>query len=250
MRPRRHVWRAFATLLLTTLAGCAATTVQPQQESVALNLPPPSIVLVYRFAVNMNDVTQNQGLFQKAIDATESTTASERDAETAAEVADAFADELVTKIIALGLPAQRATVGTYVPQNSLIITGEFVDIDEGNRMRRLVIGFGAGKAQVDAQVQVLSSTAQGRSTVLEFTTHADSGDMPGAAVTMGAGAAAQGGLTAGMAAANVAIGGVKVYRSQIAGMSARSADKAANYLAGFFARQGWISPDKVKTSPF
>jgi len=44
-------------------------------------------------------------------------------------------------------------------------------------------------------------------TLLAFKTHADSGEMPGAAVTMGAGAAAQGAVTAGMAAANVAVGG-------------------------------------------
>jgi len=247
---RRGYALVAAMLLASTLNACSKATVQPQQELVGANLPPPSIVLVYRFAVNMNEVTQNQGLFQKAIDATESATTSERDADTAAEVADAFADELVTKIIALGLPAQRATPATYVPQNALLITGAFVDIDEGNRLRRMVIGLGAGQSKVDAQVQVISSTAQGRTTILEFTTHADSGEMPGAAVTMGAGAAAQGGATVGMAAANVAVGGVKAYRSEIAGMSARSADKAANYLGGFFARQGWSAPDQVKTSSF
>jgi hypothetical protein len=233
-----------------TMAGCASTTVTPQQETFATNLPAPPIVLVYRFAVNMNEVTANQGLFQKAINAAESTTVAQQDTEVAREVADAFADEMVTKIIALGLPAQRATPATYVPQNALIITGEFVDVDEGNRTRRLVIGFGAGQAKVDAEVQVLTATPGGNQLVVEFTTHADSGDMPGAAVTMGAGAAAQGGVTAGMAVANVAVTGVKAYRSEIAGMSARSAGKAAQFLAKFFAQQGWISADKAKQPLF
>ena len=70
--------------------------------------------------------------------------------------------------------------------------------------------------------------------------------MPGAAVTMGAGAAAQGGATAGMAAANVAAGGVKGYRSQVDAMAGRSADRAAQYLSEFFAREGWIPPDKFQ----
>jgi hypothetical protein len=65
---------------------------------------------------------------------------------------------------------------------------------------------------------------------------------------MGAGAAAQGGVTAGMAAANVAVGGVKAYRSDVERMAGRSADEAVAYLSEYFAKQGWISPDKVKSS--
>ena len=245
MKQRGHALEVLGAIALIALAGCASTTVQPQEETAISNLPPPPIVLVYRFAVNLNDVQTNQGLFQKALDAGETTTPDERLAKTGHEVADAFADELVTKIIALGLPAQRAAAATYVPQNAVIIAGQFVDIDEGNRLRRLVIGFGAGKAYVDTQAQVLYAAGGGNRTLVEFTTHTDSGEMPGAAVTLGAGAAAQGGVTAGMAVANVGIGGVKAYRSQIAGMAARSADKAAQFLARYFAQQGWIAPDKA-----
>jgi hypothetical protein len=108
-----------------------------------------------------------------------------------------------------------------------VITGRFVDIDEGNRAARFVIGLGAGQSKVDAQVQVLAPSGGGFRTVLEFNTHADSGEMPGAAVTIGAGAAAQGGVTAGMAAANVAAGGVKGYRSGVESMAGRSADRSA-----------------------
>ena len=67
----------------------------------------------------------------------------------------------------------------------------------------------------------------------------------GALVTAGAGAAAQGGVTAGMAAANVGVGAVKSYRSAIGQMTARSAEQAVAYLSEFFSKQGWIAPDKV-----
>jgi hypothetical protein len=69
--------------------------------------------------------------------------------------------------------------------------------------------------------------------------------MPGAAVTMGA-AAAQGGATAGMAAANVTVGGVRAYRAAIEQMAAHSGEQAAAYLSEYFGRQSWISPDQVK----
>ena len=48
-----------------------------------------------------------------------------------------------------------------------------------------------------------------------------------------------------MAAANVAATGFKGYRTQVDVMAKRTADRASDYLSRFFARQGWISPDKV-----
>ena len=246
MKLRKHALQTAGLLSLATLAGCAQTTVQPVQETFSTNLPPPAVVLVYQFSANLNEVTANQGLFQKAIDAAESTSQDAQSADIAHQVADRLADEMVQRINSLGLPAQRATPETIVPANALVITGHFVDIDEGNRLRRLVIGFGAGASKVDTQVQVMTPASSGYRTLLEFNTHADSGEMPGAAVTMGAGAAAQGAVTGGMAAANVAIGGVNAYRSEVERMAGKTADKAAQFLSQFFGRQGWISPDNVQ----
>jgi len=246
MRLRRQTPRVAELIVMVALAGCARTTVQPEQETYLTNLPPPSVVLVHKFGVNLNEVTTTQGLYGKAVDAIDQETTGEAAAQLGQEVSNSLADELVAQINGLGLPAQRATPGTFIPQNALVITGYFTDIDAGNKARQLVIGLGVGKAEIDSQVQVLSASGGGYRTLLEFKTHADSGEMPGAAVTMGAGAAAQGGLTAGMAAANVAVGGVKAYRSAMGAMASRSADKAAAYLSKFFADQGWISADKVK----
>ena len=108
-----------------------------------------------------------------------------------------------------------------------------------------MVRLGAGASRVDTQglvyhfVQGLPHQAAGE-------THADSGHMSGAAVTMGAGAAAQGGATAGMAAVNVAVGGVRAYRFAIEQMAANSGEQAAAYLSEYLGRQGWISPDQVK----
>ena len=242
MKLDRRVRGACGVLFLAGIAGCAKNAVQPEQENFATGLPTPSMVIVHKFAVNVNEVTTNQGLFQKVVDAAESTSNDQRATEMAHEVADTLADELVKRINALGLPAMCATPETYVPANALVITGYFVDIDQGNEVRRLVIGFGAGQSKLDTQVQMLQASGGRYQTLLEFKTHADSGEMPGAAVTMGAGAAAQGAVTAGMVAANTAVGGAKAYRSAINGMASRSADKAASYLSDFFAREGWISP--------
>jgi len=105
-----------------------------------------------------------------------------------------------------------------------------------------VIGFGAGAAKVDTTVHVF----YGRERIADFRTHADSGKMPGAAATLGAGAAAEGAVTGTMIATNAATGGYKEYHSQVERMSARSANEAARYLSELFGKQGWIAPDQVK----
>ena len=54
------------------------------------------------------------------------------------------ANELVKEILALGMPAERANPQWPARINDLIIKGEFVSIDEGDRWKRMIIGFGAG----------------------------------------------------------------------------------------------------------
>jgi hypothetical protein len=235
-----------ATFVALALAGCAATTVQVEGES-ADKLPRPSVVLVHRFAVNASEVTENQGFFQKAIDSAEGETSDEKTAQIARDVSESLADALVQQINSLGITARRTGAGESGPEDSVVISGYFIDINQGNRAQRLVIGLGAGQATVDTQVYVRQRMRHGWKDVVDFTTHADSGAMPGAAITMGAGAAASGGVTAGMAAANAGLSGVKAYRSQVDQMAGRSANRAADTLSQVFAQQGWIPPDRVRT---
>jgi len=238
--------RIAACATLIALLGCAQTNVQVERETFA-SVPRPNVVLVQKLATNLSDVTANQSIVQQGIDAATNETQTGRDRALARDVADRFSDVLVEKINGYGLYARRASAYEQVPPSAVMVTGYFQDIDAGNRLRRLVIGFGAGQSQIDAQVQLL---AQGSRTLLAFETHADSGEMPGAAVTMGAGAAAQGGVTAGMAVANAGLSGVKGYRSAMDPMASRAAGKAAVTLGNFFVSQGWLPASAIPSTPF
>ena len=242
--------RSFSTLVIIAcvigLAGCAKTVVQPVTETEKLGLPRPPQVLVYTFAVSPTEVIENQSIIHEFMESQGDMTPEQRLREIGREAAEAMAEELVRGISELGLPARRAYKETAIPPNGLTVEGAFLDVDQGNRMRRIVVGFGSGGARVDARVLVYQASPDGRAKVLDFITHGDSGQMPGAALTLGAGAAAQGGATAGMAAANVAVSGVKIYRSEHEQMAARSAEQAVAYLSQFFAKEGWIIQAKVK----
>ncbi len=233
--------------------GCGKTVVQPgAQFSGAALAQRPERILVYDFAVTTAEVKENQGMFQSKINEVQGITTREHEQEIAAEVRKVAAEELVEGIRKMGLPAERAAADMLMTPRSLGIVGQFVDVDEGNKAARMVIGFGQGQSRVDIRVQVFGhgltrdeAKEAAPIKLLAFETHADSGTMPGALVTAGAGAAAQGGVTAGMAAANVGVGAVKSYRSAMGQMTSRSAEQAVAYLSEFFFIQGWIAPDKV-----
>lgn len=239
---------------MVVMAGCAKTVVDSHYESAKWNLMKPSQIYVYDFAVTREQVHENAGLLQGTINDFSDTTTYQHEGEIIGEVRTVAADELVKGIQNLGLPAQRVSSNTLLPKGAMGITGQFLDVDEGNKGARLVIGFGKGQSRVDIRVQLYGYGLDQSSTepeatptkLLEFDTHADSGSMPGAIVTGPAGAAAAGGLTAGVAAANIGMSAIKGYRSAMGQMTSRSTEQAVDRLSEYFGRHGWIRPGKVK----
>lgn len=244
MNGRNWAWILAITLTTVCLVACARTVVRPESEMISFRLPRPERIVVYDFAVTEDEVREGQGPVKKMLNETRASSEEEREREIGRRVVKVLAEELVQGLRDLGFSVERVPRGTPIGVHELLIDGEFLDVDEGNRLRRLVIGFGMGASRVDTEVDVYHGA--GRRKLLDFRTHSDSGMMPGAAATMGAGAAVQGGVTAGMAAGAAAMGAVKEYHSEIERMAAHSADQAVAYLSEFFAKQGWIRPDQVK----
>jgi hypothetical protein len=83
--------------------------------------------------------------------------------------------------------------------------------------------------------------------VLTFTTHADSGRMPGLLPSMGVGELVLGPITALTAIEDAASSGQKIYSSQIEYLSGKTAEQVANYLSQYSADNGWISRSKAKS---
>ena len=232
-------------LLFLLITGCAKTNVQETYEVANTGMPTPNPVLIYDFAVSPNDVQQNSSFFAKIKRNIENNSQTAEEIQLGREVANAMATELWEKIGNLGLNPIRADQSLQVTPGSILITGYFVNIDEGNRLRRNVIGLGMGKSSLDSKVRVLAPSPSGYKELFEIDAHTDSGDMPGAAVMGPAGAAAGAG-TAAVIATNAVAGGVKSYKSASAEQAKKMADKIAAKLATYFAQQGWINPSLVQ----
>ncbi|MGE5218258.1 MAG: DUF4410 domain-containing protein [Chloroflexota bacterium] len=238
---RNVLWILVAAVLAGSVAACGQTGVRSTALTAEKRLPRPSRILVYDFAVSEQEVKEYQGIMRQKPTIKN---AAERERLLAQEVKDALAEEMIDALKPLGFVVERVARGTRAAGNDLVIDGQFLTVDEGNPLHRLVIGFGSGASAVQTQVQVYQAP-QARK-LLEFTTQSESAALPGAAPMLGAGAVAQGGITAGMVAANATVSGVKNYKSDVARMAAASGDQVARYLSEFFAEQGWIRADQVR----
>jgi len=115
-----------------------------------------------------------------------------------------------------------------------------MSVDEGNRMRRMVVGLGAGASEVRTLVQVYETTNEGRRLVEDFYTTVKSSRKPGMGPMVGVGAAAGRAVTSAVVSGGV---GLATEHSQtVEGDAAHTAEEIAKVLKKFFAEQGWIAP--------
>ncbi len=231
--------RCCPMLLAIALGGCAGATASVESQYLPLPTARPNTIVVYPFSVDPSDVTLNQSIIQRAYRNVSGENQDAAETKVARDTAENVCLEIIDALQHKGWNASCLERGTpAVGENILVVDGEFTDINEGNRLRRLVIGFGAGASSLDANVSLYQRSGAEYQKLLDFTTHADSGKMPGAAVTGGAGAAA--GAGAGMiVGTNVALGAGKTYRSSTGQLGDKTAQEVVDQLDGYFAQHGW-----------
>lgn len=237
---------AFSSLCLIRIGmftGCASTELREVKTYSGGPLPKPERIVVYDFAVSPADIKLSSLSGSRMLRGVGSVAQTEEQLKVGRKVASSMAMELMKKIGELGFPVERATSGTRPSERSLMIEGQFVSVDEGSKILRMVIGFGAGASQVRTLVQVYLEMPSGPLLLEEFETIAESSSKPGLGATMGAGAAV-GVLGAAGAAAGGAASGVLDTQATVEADARRTAGEVAKHLAQFFTRQGWMAVNK------
>ena len=85
---------------------------------------------------------------------------------------------------------------------------------------------------------------------MAFTTHADSGKMPGLLPSLGVGELFIGPITAFSKLKDLkdtASTGQKIYSSQIDHLAGRTGDEVARYLSQYAAQEGWIPRESAQS---
>jgi hypothetical protein len=227
--------------LVGFVALAACTSTQSQMDTAGDMLPPPRVVIVETFATSPDEVKLDEGLsteVEQAIKADRGTSRTEQEADASRQVADAIAKHLVVEIRDMGLQAERGSTVPAGTQNAVLITGQLISIDEGNRTERVIVGLGAGRSDVRAHAQVYEVTPAGRQLIDQIEVDGKSGLTPGMAETMGVG-----GPTGHLLVSTAVSGGMHVVSesmgADVVADADRSAKGIAKQLAALFAQQGW-----------
>jgi hypothetical protein len=124
----------------------------------------------------------------------------------------------------------------FQPENAWLIRGEFTKVNQGSRLLRGAIGFGAGGTKVETNIYVYDLNQNSNTPFLTFSTTGGSNAEPGA-VTGGA-------TDPVVAAIGVAASGAGNVAHGLSEDTARTAREITAELSDYMYRSGWISKDK------
>jgi hypothetical protein len=102
----------------------------------------------------------------------------------AARMSRLLSETIAQELARLKIPAGREAPGTVPPADALVVSGQFLELDEGNRLKRVMVGFGSGATEVVVEVEVYDLRQSREQPVLVYGTGRGSKVMPGAAVSM------------------------------------------------------------------
>jgi hypothetical protein len=241
----RQRLRFLVMVALLGVAGCSTQvqntgTYVPPVQSSGQPIPRPRDVLVYGFTIDPNTIQLDSGMKARLEAMSGSTDPQAERQELAYEITSTISDTLVDAINRMGLTALPAGPGARPRPGDVVIQGQIVRVTAGNATRRALVGFGAGKSEVYADVQVLRAEPGGYVRPLQtYDANANSGRTPG--LGLGAAGAAAGHVA--MAVAGSVAGTVARQRSGLAKDAEALAKTVATNIGDFFAAQGWIAPN-------
>jgi hypothetical protein len=222
------------------LAGCAGASVSSQTSLAPASNEHPTKVVIYPFAVDPDEIELNRGFLAQAYRAVSTTDDDERKAEIADDISQSICLTVASDLNEKGYNAICQKRGVPpLGDNVLVVDGAFKDVTEGNRLSRTVIGFGAGASTLNTDVFVMQRTQDNVKQIMQFSTHADSGEMPGVAVTGAPGAAAGGTAAIASLGVNMTMSAVKAHKSSMGSLADMSAEQIVEHLTGYFQQLGW-----------
>ncbi len=230
-------FKAFCSLLLLLLVGCASTQIGEHEIYVMDGIPKPDRIIVFDFAATPDDIPIHDALSTRYSRSGEPQTP--EDIAIGRELGAKVAEDLVQRINDMGLRAERGSAGMALRVNDILLWGYFLSIDKGSREMRLSFGFRQGMAELSTAVEGYQMAAQGLRKLGSATLDSSGGKSPGvlwpAAVMVAVDNPA--GLIIGGA---VKVGTEVSGRNTIEGRADLTAKEIARVLKVRFVQLGWI----------
>lgn len=158
----------------------------------------------------------------------------------AREIQKSLADRTVRETRRHAAPASVLEAGRVPAAGTWLVRGEIVQVDQGSRAMRAVVGLGAGRTYFRTNVSVFAVNGGGMRKILSFRTRGSSGMEPGAALGVVTGGASLVGTAAGTLAGS------------LPGVSSdvdRTAYETAAVLSTYLANHGLLGKSRQKVTP-
>ncbi len=184
-----------AMLFRIALVGLMLGSTHLQADSLGEKLPTasvPVVVYVSDFELQANKIQTDSGrpvaLESRGIPEVRPKRrrgAGTKDGDALAQnLVDELATSLVKSMVQAGVDARRLPAGTALPKSGWLVRGIFLEVDEGNRLRRAVVGFGSGKTDLQVQASLDRLSNGPPQLYYQLSTQAASGSSPGAVVLL------------------------------------------------------------------
>jgi Domain of unknown function (DUF4410) len=220
------------------LAGCASSGVtQRQSTEAAQEMTRPGLVIVYDFAGTRADLPPDSVIARYYQERSVRQTVKE--VELGRQLGRQVAQNLVDELNKAGITAKRVASAPIPRIGDAVIRGEFIVANEGSRLTRVLIGFGAGKAELKTLAEAYQVTATGVRPLGSAQIEAAGGKLPGMLVPVGIGAGV------GSVVTSAAISGAsnlaqEVGPETIEAAAQRTAKQIAKAIIDAYKKRGWL----------
>jgi hypothetical protein len=232
--------RVLAAAAAVAVAGCGSTNVTTRSSVFDPGMQRPTMVLVGDFTIPPEAVSLDRSLAPSAKRQLQGQSHAAARAEVAQTVSAVIGETVIARLREAGLPASVGNADlALADEPTLSIGGRVRRVDEGNRMQRAVLGFGAGKSRVAADVQVAYHSTSGKQEVLSFAAEAASGNRPGAALTAPMGVARAGVASLASSAASSVVS--DKLSAEVTAHARNLGNEIAKRIIDWSAQQGWVA---------
>jgi len=234
---RRFALTGLSLAACALLSGCSSTKVSDREQFVTGSMPRPKVVWVHAFAATPADL-HNNSVLAPHVGAHDEPQTIEHITE-GRTLSHELAGELTHEIQKLGMPGALATSSSVPNIGDLLVVGSIVSFDEGSTVKRLAIGFGAGKSSVCVVAETFVVTPSGLLPVGTGTIDAGSKKTPGVALGLGVFIASSNPAGLILSSATKVYGEVSG-GSRVEGRTKAASKEIADALEVRFKEQGWI----------
>ncbi|MBC8725134.1 DUF4410 domain-containing protein [Paraburkholderia sp. UCT31] len=175
-----------ATYVCASAQGCLAA-----DSSAALAAPvAPPVVYVSDFDLDAANIAPDSGPGHRARGilgnlVPEGPLRQQQDPQARArDMVALMAQSLTDDLKKAGVDARRVTPGEPLPHDGWQVRGVFLSVDEGNRLRRAMVGMGAGQSQFQVAVSCDNLATPELPPLYETVEEGASRDMPGAVIKL------------------------------------------------------------------